>query len=154
MGNNYRGSYKKEVSANEWTFDLSALIQWLITLLISFIPLYIELIKYLNTTGEIDRSFWISYFVKGDILWVFSTFLLFVLMDFSIKKRKKEKKWIKILFFAGVLVFIFTEATWIAFNILDIDEEASVWSLYIGIPLIFLSLSISTPLKIEFIKEN
>ncbi len=152
MGNNYRGTYRKEFSKNKSTFDWSALIYWLMSLLISLIPLYIEFIKYLNVHGKIDINFWASYFISGDILWVFSTLLLLVLVDSSIKKRKDEKKWVKNLFFGGVVVFIFTEVTWIVFNFLDISE--ATWSLYIGIPLITMSIVVSTPLKIEFIKED
>lgn len=153
MGNNYRGSYKKEISDNKGVFDWNALIYWLVSLIISLIPLYIEFIKYLNTNGKVDINFWTSYFVNGDILWVFSTFLLFALVDSFNKKRKKEKIWVKNLFVFGVLVFLATEVTWIVFNFLNIDAGA-VWTLYIGIPLIMTTVVVSTPLKIEFIKED
>lgn len=153
MAGKYKGSYQKKLAPKKDSFDWSALIYWLLSLLISLIPMYIELIKYLNQHEKIDIDFLKYYFVKGDILWVFSTLLLFVLMDLSLKKRKKEKKWVKNTCLVGRGVFLITEITWILFNTLNISDEV-VWPLYIGVPLVILSLIISTPLKIEFIKEG
>lgn len=149
----YTGSYEKVVDEKESGFDWNALLYWLGSLIVSLIPLYLELIKYLNIHDEININFWSYYFIKGDILWVFATLLLFVLVDSNAKKRKKEKKWVKNTFNLGIVVFVFTEATFIIFNALNI-LDTKIWPLYIGVSLVIISLVISTPLKIEFIKED
>lgn len=153
MKNNYKGTYERQEINNTGSFNWKALIYWVVSLIVSLIPLYIELIRYLSIHQKIDLIFWNTCFVKGDILWVFSTLLLFVLVDSAIKKRKNEKKWVENLSLVGILVFIITEATWIGFYLSDVAQDA-VWPLYIGLPLIIVSMIISTPLKIEFIKED
>lgn len=151
--NRYTGSYEKVPDEKKQGFDWSALLYWLGSLIVSLIPFYLEVIKYLNIHDEINSNFWSYCFTKGDILWVFATLLLFVLVDSNAKKRKKEKKWVNNIFNLGVVVFVFTEATFIIFNILSI-ADTKIWPLYFGIPLVITTLVISTPLKIEFIKED
>lgn len=153
MGNNYNGNYEKYEVPKKGSFNWNALIYWLISLLISLLPMYIELIKFVNEHGQLKVQFLTNYIVNGDILWVFSTLLLFVLADSHLKTRKKEKKWVKNLFLIGCLVFVFIEATWLAFYFMDIVETVK-WPLWIGSIMIALSLIIATPLKIEFIKED
>lgn len=153
MGNHYKGTYERKTDEKNGSFDWSALIYWLVSLLVSLIPLYIEFIKYFNSQGKIDSKFWTNYFVNGDILWVFSTVLLFALVDSLIKKRRKEKKWVKNLSVFGIFFFLLVEVTWIAFYCMTISVD-NVWPLYVGVPLIVISMIISTPLKIEFIKED
>lgn len=151
MGNKYNGTYKK--TTNTDNFDWGALISWLTSLVISFIPLYIELIKYLDQKGFVDFNFFTKAFIEGDVLWIFSTVLLFVLVDAIIKKRYNGKIWIKIFLIIGVLIFVIAEATWIAFLFIDIPDDA-IWPLFFLIPISIFSIVISTPLKIEFIKED
>ena len=151
MSNRYNGSYEMETNDKNHGFDWSTLVFWIGSLLLSLVPMYIELIKYYNVNQEIDVEFWTHYFTKGDILWVFSTLLLFVLVDSKSKRRKEEKKWVKIVFNVGIVLFAISEATFILFNTI---VEPAIWPLYIGIPIVITTLAISTPLKIEFIKED
>ena len=96
-----------ETNEKSYGFDWGTLVFWLGSLLLSLVPMYIELIKYYNLNQKIDVNFWTNYFTKGDILWVFSTLLLFVLVDSKSKRRKEEKKWVKIVFNVGIVLFYF-----------------------------------------------
>ena len=92
MSNRYNGSYEIETNDKNHGFDWSTLVFWIGSLLLSLIPMYIELIKYYNVNQEIDVEFWTHYFTKGDILWVFSTLLLFVLVDSKSKSKERRKE--------------------------------------------------------------
>ena len=151
MGKKYKGTYEKQIEKKNSSHDWSALIYWLGSLAISLIPLYIDIIIYFNSQKKIDSKFWTDCFVNGDILWVFSTVLLFALFESLTKKRRKAKDWIKNLSIFGVVFFLIVEVTWIVFYFLPISID-EVWPLYVGVPLIVISMIISTPLKIEFIK--
>ena len=151
----YNGTYKKTKKSFNWV----AFVVWIISLIISLIPMYFELIKYINAYDELDIQFLKNCCINGDLMWAISTLLLFSLtdfVDFYCKQKKKstniENKYL-ILLLLGIVVFVIGEGTFLLLSILEIKETA-MWPLYFCLPIIILSLVIATPLKIRFIKED
>ena len=152
MSKPYNGKIIRKEYYSKSAINIIPFIYWIGSLIVSLLPLYISMFKYYAEHQNVDSAFWRYSFVKGDILWVFATVLLFVIIDsFSTKNLKKNST--KVLCILGIILFLFVEATWILFNNYDIKGNG-LWPVYLGIILISLVLIISTPLKINLIKEE
>jgi len=51
-------------------------------------------------------------------------------------------------------VFLLIETTWIVFDYILPSSIGGLWPLYLGIFLSILSILVSTPLKISYMKEE
>lgn len=157
MSPSYDSNIKTKTITSEPSFDWSALIIWIVSLIISMIPIYIAMLKYLTANNQLDFNFLKQCFMEDDIIWVFATVLLFALANSISKhlnKKKKTPNWIKCVMPLGIVVFAIMETTWVVFKyVLNVPVTAS-WPVWLGIIFIVISLIISTPLQIDFIKED
>ena len=148
-----KGMQRASVKENEKiNFDGAALVGWFCSHLISLLPLYISIIKWWGENGTINITFWKEAFLHGDILWVFSTILLFSITETISKRKSNRNKLTEYLLPVGMFAFVIMEATWITFNHILQEPIDEVWPLCLGIILSGLSILISTPLKITYIK--
>ena len=113
----YNAKICKIKAKSKGKFNWESFGLWICSIVVSLLPLYILGMQYLAEHNRLDKAFWVLAFVKGDVLWVFSTVLLFSLIDSVSKKRNREKKWVKGLQCFGLVVFLFSEGTWIYFNV-------------------------------------
>lgn len=153
MKNGFKRIETESTINKEIKFNGKALGLWIVSLVVSLVPFYISVFKYLSKYNTLDMNFWKTVFVKSDVLWVFSTVLLFALADSFLKKRHKNKVWLTVFRIIGFAVFLFSESTWILLNSLSIDASA-YWPLNFSVFFIVLILILVTPLKVEFIKEG
>lgn len=159
MNNRYTAGnkrIKKVSSQNQFHFDWVMLIAWLATLVISFEPLYVSIIKYYELNHQLDNRFWCDAFMHEDILWVFGTVLLFTVFDSLGKKRIRTKKWVKALNIIGIAVLIFTEVIWVLFDnfLTTVNVDNEYWPICLGMIIVVFILLIATPLKLEVIREE
>lgn len=142
------------VSRKKGKFNWVSLCVWLISLVISLIPIYVSLLQHLQKYGSINDLFWFNCFTQYDILWVFATFLLFTCINpiTRIISHKPHAGWATGLTVFGCVLFIFTEATWL-FLKYEVISYAS-WPITLGFVLVLMTVTISTPLQINFIKSE
>lgn len=154
----YSGQVRQEEvdTKGKKTFNWFAFFLWMISLIISLIPVYISALKYLETEETLDINYWFQCITKDDVLWVFATLLLFALFNSFVSSmstgRTFKKKALHFLYIIALLVFALIEATWICLKYLV--ETVAVWPIYLGIFLMICSLIISTPLEINFIRNE
>lgn len=157
----HQGKYKGKVvpedegKAKKGKFNWQALGIWLLSLVVSLIPIYIALVKHLiQTNGKIASDFWFACFKNYDVLWVFSTVLLFSCMNQLTNKQKtgKPKGIIKAFTIFGFCLFAFLEATWIIYKYCLFNFQ--FWSVSWGAILIIMAMIVATPLQIDFIKDG
>lgn len=143
-----------EVQVQNGKFNFIALICWIAALVLSLIPVYIELVPHLiKNNGVIAKEFWFACFKEYDVLWVFSTVLLFSLVNHLSKPKSQKKKGIIIaLSIIGAVFFAFLEATWLLYKYLLGDFQ--MWPISLGTILIVVAMIVATPLQIDFIKTE
>lgn len=158
MKSQYSGQVLKkevDVEANK-AFNWFAFFLWMISLIISLIPVYISALKWLGSNKALDIDYWFQCITKDDVLWVFATLLLFALFNSFTSsmstKRSFKKRLLHFLYIIAVLIFVIIEATWICLKYFI--ETVAVWPVYLGIFLMCCSLIISTPLEINFIRNG
>lgn len=155
----HQGKYSGKVVSEDKTkvrkgkFNWSALGFWLLSLVISLIPIYISLVQHLiKTDGVITHEFWFACFKEYDILWIFATVLLFSCMNqLTIERKIREsKRLLKTFTIIGFGLFAFLEATWIVYKYWLVNFQS--WPITFGTILIIAAMIIATPLQIDFIK--
>ncbi len=134
--------------------DGVSLVWWFCSHFISLLPLYISIIKWSGEGKTLNVDFWKKCFLREDILWVFSTILLFSLTDAILKNHRENRSLCRYLIPIGLLVFLLIETTWIVFDYILPSSIGGLWPLYLGIFLSILSILVSTPLKISYMKEE
>jgi len=153
MENDVKSVELKAVQNNTVRFNWKAFVLWIISLIVSLLPLYISFFRYLFIHDKIDIVFWNTVFVKSDVLWVFSTVLLFALVDSFSVRTNHDKKWIKTFRIIGLVLLMFSEAIWILISNIEIPPNV-YWPLRITIFLIVFLLIISAPLRVSFIRKE
>lgn len=153
MENDVKSIESKAIQEKAVRFNWTALGLWLLSLVISLLPFYISLFKYLSINNKIDLAFWNTEFIKSDVLWVFSTILLFALADSFSVKNDHDRTSIKAFRILGFIIFMFSETTWILLSNFDISSNV-YWPLILSLIFIVLILVFATPLKISFIKKE
>lgn len=154
----YRGQVQQEEVDTEGkkAFNWFAFFLWMISLIISLIPVYISALKYLGTGKALDIDYWFQCITKDDVLWVFATLLLFSLFNSFTSsmstRRVFKKKVLYFLYMVAVFIFVLIEATWICLKYFV--ETVTIWPVYLGVFLVICSLIISTPLEINFIRNE
>ena len=112
----YNGQVQQEEVDTEGkkTFNWFAFFLWMISLIISLIPVYISALKYLGTEETLDIDYWFQCITKDDVLWVFATLLLFALFNSFISSmstgRTLKKKTLYLLYMIAILIFVLIEA--------------------------------------------
>lgn len=159
MGGQYHGRVEcvRQNAKRKNQFNGGALLIWLISLVISLIPNYISVLSYLDENGHIDMAFWFQCFTKDDVLWTAATLLLFSLINCFSRynyesKQISESKTNFFLFVIGIFVFVLTEATWLFFKYSL--QSIAAWPISLGSGLAIAAMIISTPLQINFIKNE
>lgn len=159
MGCTYTGNVEHEVISAKGRFNWAALLIWICSLIISLVPIYLSAISYLVENNVIDINFLFNCFTKDDILWVFSTVLLFSLVNYyspkfcspATKRRSRNNLSLSLSIF-GVAVFVFTEATWLVFKY--VVKSFATWPIILGAIWVIIIMIISTPLQIDFIRNE
>lgn len=151
MESTYTGTVKESNKKVNGKFNVSALILWLCTLVVSLIPIGIEMLEYLNINGKIDSMFWLQCFVEGDLLWTFSTLVLFSVMNYFSRQQVIKAN---ILVLIALSVFALTEALWFFFRYSVTATEGTMWPIILGTICVIFSLIIATPLQIDFIRNE
>lgn len=158
MGKRYEGQVRcEEVEVGpKPRFDWTALELWIISLLISMLPVYISMLRYLGEHGGLDMAYWFQCITKEDVLWVFATLLLFSFFNslasaLKIKRRNGKKRSMGLYIWAG-FIFVVTEATWLGLKYLVITPAR--WPIYLGMGLMACSLAIAIPLEVDHIKNG
>jgi hypothetical protein len=157
MNNSYNGKVYTIEEDNSCKFDWLAFGIWIFSLVVSLLPIYLLLLSHLKQSGTIDVNFAFKCFVTEDTIWVFSTVLLFTLANCFVQsiRKRKTRPWAVFLMLFGTFVFIVSEITWVYFKSNMTVESVIIWPIWVSIILIVVSLVISTPLQINFIKgEN
>lgn len=157
--NKAMGQKPKVHSENGKRFDGLSFSVWLASVIISYCPLYVSMIAYWNEHNTLDSRFWLKCFVEDDILWTAATVLLLCIVNqiVSFQKRRSgdEPKGLIIPSTAvwGIVVFIFSEATWLMLESLQIPDTA-IWPIVLGTIALVLTMGFAIPMQINFIKDG
>lgn len=165
MAGSYNGggvTTEKEKTGKK-RFDWISFIIWIFSLLVALIPIYLLLLKNLTKNGgKIDVNFFYESFVVEDTLWVLATVLLFSGVNCIVRyiqnyRKNKEltiRVWEIVLLGIAGLVFIVSESTWVFFKNKMTVETPVAWAMWISIVFCIISLIVSTPLQMNFLKED
>lgn len=153
----YKGSVpRKRSTSSKVGFDWKALGLWLLSIVISLIPVYITILNQIRLGKPLGTEFWFECYGEYDVLWVFGTVLL--LCCFNIfSKNSSTKQSGKTLAVVGLVFFAFLEATWLCFKYLNFENttpEGLARLVALGNVLIIVAVLISTPLQVNFIKSE
>ena len=170
MKNKYTGTVRSERTKSKRPLKWISFVSWLISIVFSLAPIYLILLRHLSENeGIVLREFAFRCFVIEDTLWIFSTLLLFSIINYVIKcidalSRNKTKKtknqsfgnaWHIILILIGAVCFLTTEFTWLYFELtFDLNSVVLGWPIWLSVALIFISLMVSTPLQINSLKGD
>ncbi len=151
-GSNWVQSVKP--APNKVHFDWKGFGLWVLSLLLSMMPVYIAVLKHCMAGEAFTLEFIIECYGEHDVLWAFGTVLLFCCFNIFSKKQNTNK-WAKPCAFCGLFVFLFIEITWYIFKYHS-SENASAVGLtalvIIGSIFLVASILIATLLQIYCLK--
>ena len=153
----YEGRIKetKKITKGRYKINWVAFTIWLVSIILSFVPIYAHILVWLISNGSEQipvREIIFECITKQDMLWVFSTVLLFSLMNAVVnyRTRRRKKGAMMVWGIIGIALFVFLEITWGIFKYVAVEYAA--WVVNLSIVLMIASLIVATPLQIDTIE--
>ena len=145
---------------NKLKIDWGSFFLWIGSVVLSLIPVYVAVLEQLGGSGVIDLRFVFDSLGKNDILWLFSTVLLFCCFNSFSKLRNNKiirKGHIVVMSIIGIAVSFLLEVTWYAYKYRSFEKLSAGAQLFLviwGLLLSVIALIISTPLQIDFVSKE
>ena len=148
----YDGEVKrvKKKKKTGMPFDFKSLGIWYVGVIISFIPVFIDMLVYMADNGEITVSYWISACIHGDILWIISTIIVLSVIDHITDVKDKNNG----LLIAGLVLWGLVSTIWGIFKYRFPSSYDRIFPLHLTIIILVISLIICTALQIKTLKVS
>jgi uncharacterized membrane protein len=138
---------------NGWALFFSAL-----SLLISLLPICFNMITYYDQHKIIDKVFLFMCFTEYDALWIFTTFILFLIFDWLclwIHKKYRLGKF-SICIACATIITVITEVTWIVLRFAKFDDPTIHinWVNWVGVIEVALTIICAAPVRINALRKG
>lgn len=124
------------------------LIIWFISVLISFIPVFLDILVYTGNNATLTTSYWISACLHGDILWIIATILVLSIMDYITDVTNKNNE----LLIVGIVLWGLITAIWVVFKYNFPDTYSGKLPILLTVFILLLSIPLCTFLQFKTVE--
>ena len=133
--------------------NFSPLFVWLVGVLFSFFPLFIDIIAYKSRNEYFNREFFIGICLRGDILCVLAVVLVMSVMESYIKLQNESRNRVEeILTIFGFLLCGFMFSVWTLFKYYYPESYNGVFPICLTAICVLLSISVSSVLQVKLME--
>lgn len=139
--------FKKKLNWRE--LNWKSLLLWYIGILVSFLPIGIDIVALLPTHCCFGREYLIKLCLKGDLLWTFAVIIVLTIIDYVGENAKK--KWgnlALISVIAGIILWGISSVLWCMFRYVY-QEYDGIFPIIISLVIGGLTLLFCSPLQIK-----
>lgn len=129
-------------------------IIWYIGFLISFIPIFIDALVYLNDHRELDTPFFRYVCTKGDVLWILATLLILTVIEGCLNATVIENSFGKWFLIAGAVIWGICFAIWVVFKYIYPDGFDGDIVLWVNGIMVCVALIICSGLQMRYVEEK
>ena len=142
----YNGNIKENkitITTNEQVHWKQLLI-WYVGWVVSFIPVFTDVLVYLAKNDKLTLNYWISRCIHGDILWIIATIVILSVIDHLTDDKEQNTG----MLIAGLILLVFVAIVWAIFKYLYPPTYTHLFPFVITCIAFVLSLVICTFLQI------
>lgn len=150
----YNGKIERCSIKKKKKINIKSLLLWYLGIVISFLPILIDMIVYLSKNENFTKQYWIGVCLRGDVLWILATIIILTAIDyFSNDEKKGTLKLVCAII--GMVLWGVVFAIWSVFKyIYTVDYERN-FPIIVTFVVSAITLMCCSPLqiKIEEVKD-
>lgn len=144
----YNGEIKRKSIKKKETIDWKSLLLWYTGIIISFLPIIVDMCVHLSNHQYFTQEYWINVCLKGDLLWILATIIVLTIIDYVGGNTKKEGfKLICII--VGIVLWGISFAIWCIFKYVYPKDYNGQIPITITLVIGGLTLLFCSPLQIK-----
>jgi len=150
----YNGTVREKIVHKKISIPkkLKEICIWLVGVLLSLHPYFIDAFHYLRNNKELDIKFYVTCFDKGDVLWISCTILLLSMSGLIMRKGLRGLGILyKILLAIASIISLLLAGACFASRYDNAATNAEFVIYLTGIGF-FLALALSTPLQLAAVE--
>lgn len=150
----YNGKIKRRRIKKKKKINVKSLFLWYLGIVISFLPILIDMFVYLSENKNFTKQYWIGVCLRGDVLWILATIIILTSIDYfsNVEKKGSIKLVCAIL---GMVLWGIVFAIWSVFKyIYAVDYERN-FPIIVTFVVAAITLMCCSPLqiKVEEVKD-
>ncbi len=144
----YKGEIKSYRLKKKKKVNVKAFLLWYLGVVISFVPIFLDVIVFLSENDRITEEYWIEICLKGDVLWILATLIVLTVIDyFSDNRRKKGFELACAI--VGMIMWGVVSAVWIIFKYIYTEDYKRNFPVAVTLIVIGITLTCCTPLQVK-----
>lgn len=141
-----RCSIKKKRKTN-----IKALLLWYLGIVISFLPIFLDMMVFLSEHDQVTKEYWIRACLKGDILWILATIIVLTVIDYFGDERKKSGYRL-LLAIIGIVIWGIVFAVWAIFKYVYAADYEKDLPVVITLIATGITLTCCSPLQVKIME--
>lgn len=149
----YNGNIKRRTIKKKSEINFGALFMWYLGIVVSFLPIIIDMCVYLAKNTKLNMQYWINTCLKGDLLWILATIIVLTIIDYLGNESEKVNKGYKSLFSkVGMVLWGVVFAMWTVFKYVFPTDYTRKWPIAVTLIFAAITLIICTPLQVKIVE--
>lgn len=144
----YTGQIKKHNKKKKAKINWKSLIIWYIGIILSFLPILVDMCVYLSKHDSFELEYWINVCLKGDLLWIFATILILTIIDYA-ANGNKTSGFKNVCMISGVILWGLTFGLWLLFKYVYPEDYNGLFPIIMTAIFGGVALIVCSPLQIK-----
>lgn len=144
----YNGQIKRKNVKRKKTIDWKSLLLWYTGIIISFLPIIVDMCVYLAKHHTFAQKYWINLCLKGDLLWILATIIVLTILD-CIGANAEKKGFRLVCIIIGIILWGISFVIWCVFKYIYPENYNGEVPVIITLVIGGLTLLFCSPLQIR-----
>lgn len=144
----YNGKIERYNIRKKKKINIKSLLLWYLGIVISFLPILIDMFVYLSKSENFTKQYWIGICLRGDVLWILATIIILTSIDyFSDDEKKGTLKLVCAIL--GMVLWGVVFVIWVVFKYIYAVDYERDFPIIVTFVIAAITLMCCSPLQIK-----
>lgn len=149
----YNGKIARVEKKGKIKINFKSLLLWYLGIIVSFLPIIIDMFVYLSTNSKFNQKYWIEICLRGDLLWILATIIILTLIDYLSNEKAREKGRLKsVCAIVSLILWGVVFVIWCVFKYIYPENYEGQFPISVTIVLASVTLFCCSPLQVKIVE--
>lgn len=149
----YNGKIERHRREKKNIMNIRELILWYVGILISLVPVLIDVLAYLGNHDALGHDYWVTMCLRGDLLWVLATIIVVTLIDYISDTEAKRDTLRLVCAVIAALMWGLAFAMWIVFKYIYPSDYSRDIPIVLTVVVAIITLLCCSPLQVKEVEK-